>query len=112
MMPPRSSARFSSVTMVKIMNPPFAWSVGTLMDGELKAFGIGIHTVTCGESKSVRDWETLPIRLDMIHRETSEKGDDKSVGFARQVFLRREKADLKKIEERFTRDIFLYHEYG
>ena len=109
-MPPRSSARFSSVTMVKIMNPPFAWSVGTLMDGELKAFGIGIHTVTCGESKSVRDWETLPIRL--IHREASEKGDDKSVGFARQVFLRREKADLKKIEERFTRDIFIYHEYG
>ena len=109
-MPPRSSARLSSVTMVKIMNPPFAWSVGTLMDGELKAFGIGIHTVTCGESKSVRDCQTLPVRL--IHREASEKGDDKSVGFARQVFLRREKADLKKIEERFTRDIFLYHEYG
>ena len=82
------------------------------MDGELKAFGIGIHTVTCGESKSVRDWETLPIRLDMIHRETSEKGDDKSGGFARQVFLRREKADLKKIEERCSRDIFIYHEYG
>ena len=80
------------------------------MDGELKAFGIGIHPVTCGESKSVRDWETLPVRL--IHRETSQKGDDKSVGFARQVFLRMEKADLKKIEERFTHDIFIYHEYG
>ena len=80
------------------------------MDGELKAFGIGIHTVTCGESKSVRDWETLPVRL--IHRETSEKGDDKSADFAKQVFLHREKADLKKIEERFTRDIFIYHEYG
>ena len=78
---PRSSARLTSVIMVKMMNPPFAWRVGTLMDGELKAFGIGIHTVTCGESKSVRDWETLPIRL--IHRETSGKGDDKSVGFAR-----------------------------
>ena len=109
-MPLRSTARFTSVTMVKMMNPAFAWSVGTLMDGELKAFGIGIHTVTCGESKSVRDWATLPIRL--IHREALGKGDDKSVGFARQFFLRREKADLKKIEERFTRDIFLYHEYG
>ena len=76
----------------------------------LNAFGIGIHPVTCGESKSVRDLETLPVRL--IHRETSQKGGDKSVGFARQVFLRMEKADLKKIEERFTRDIFLYHEYG
>ena len=109
-MPPRSTARFTSVTMVEIMNLPIAWSVGTLMDGELQAFGIGIHPVTCGESKSVRDLETLPVRL--IHRETSQKGDDKSVGFARQVFLRMEKADLKKIEERFTHDIFIYHEYG
>ena len=92
-MPPRSSARFSSVTMVKIMNPPIAWSVGTLMDGELKAFGIGIHTVACGESKSVRDCQALPVRL--IHRETSGKREDKFVGFARQVFLRMEKADLK-----------------
>ena len=48
----------------------------------------------------------------LIHRETSGKRDDKSVGFARQVFLCMEKADLKKIEERFTRDIFIYHEYG
>ena len=109
-MPPRSTARFTSVTMVKIMNPPFAWSVGTLMDGELQAFGIGIHTVICGESKSVRDLEALPVRL--IHRETSGKREDKFVGFARQVFLRMEKADLKKIEERFTHDIFIYHEYG
>jgi len=60
--------------------------------------------------ESVRDLEALPVRL--IHRETSGKRDDKSVGFARQVFLRMEKDDLKKIEERFTHDIFIYHEYG
>ena len=40
-MPLRYSAKFTSVTKVKFMNHPFAWSVGTLMDGELQAFGIG-----------------------------------------------------------------------
>ena len=60
----------------------------------------------------MRDWATLPVRLDMFHHETSGKGVDKFADFARQVFLRMEKADLKKIEERFTHDIFIYHEYG
>jgi hypothetical protein len=53
----------------------------------------------CKHSESVRDWATLPVRLDMFHHETSGKGVDKFADFARQVFLRLEKADLKKIEE-------------
>ena len=96
--------------MVKFMNPPFAWSVGTLMDGEFECirnrYPHGyLRRVEIGEGFGAPSFR-------LIHRETSGKRDDKSVGFARQVFLRMEKADLKKIEERFTRDIFLYHEYG